>query len=153
MSGTMERRAASLQDRLLDNLDNPVQDDMLVKDDSGDTDSTNEDFLCVRFEELSDELYNPRVINSPAVWICHKFDLKALPRGIVVKSWATLEWKSNLVNTTSMGLYPVVRMQTTLDCHVFCLLASTSICNHFVGPHIFARQFYNGFPTTLVDPA
>ena len=71
MSGTTERRVASLQDRLSDNPDDLVQDDMLVEDDSGDTDSTNEDFLCVRFEELSDELYDPRAINSPAAWIRH----------------------------------------------------------------------------------
>ena len=71
MSGTRERRVASLEDRLSDSPDKLIQDNMIVEEDNEDTDSTNEDFLCVRFEELSDQLYNPRAINSLAAWIRH----------------------------------------------------------------------------------
>ncbi|EDR04509.1 uncharacterized protein LACBIDRAFT_330399 [Laccaria bicolor S238N-H82] len=60
---------AKLLDRLSDGSDGLAPDDMTVDDDSADTKSTNEEFLCIRFEELSDELYDPRAVNSPAAWI------------------------------------------------------------------------------------
>ena len=71
MSSTTEKKGMSLQDRLSDNPDELAQDSMPVDNDSGDTDSTDEDFLCVHFEELSDELFDPRAVNSPAAWIRH----------------------------------------------------------------------------------
>ena len=40
-------------------------------DDSADMDSTDEEFLYVHFEELSDQLYDPWAVNSPAAWIRH----------------------------------------------------------------------------------
>ena len=58
----------TLQDRLSDNPDQSNHDKMAI-DDTTDSDSTHEDFLCVTFEELSDELYDPRAVNSPAAWI------------------------------------------------------------------------------------
>ena len=70
MTGVTEKRGMTLQDRLSDNPDQSNQDKMAI-DDTTDSDSTHEDFLCVTFEELSDELYDPRAVNSPAAWICN----------------------------------------------------------------------------------
>ena len=68
LSGTTNKRETSLQDRLSDNLD---KDNMSVDDTSVGTDSTDDDSFCTLFEELSDELYHPRAVNSPAAWIRH----------------------------------------------------------------------------------
>ena len=70
ISGVTERRETTLEDRLSDSFDKQGQEDMMI-DDNADMDSTDEDFLCVCFEELSDQLYNPRAVNSPAAWIHH----------------------------------------------------------------------------------
>ena len=70
ISGATGRRETTLEDRLSDSFDKQGQEDMTM-DDSADTDSTDEDFLYVRFEELSDQLYDPRAVNSPAAWIRH----------------------------------------------------------------------------------
>ena len=64
----MNKRETSLQDHLSDNLD---KDNMSVDDTSVGTDSTDDDSFCTLFEELSDELYHPRAVNSPATWIRH----------------------------------------------------------------------------------
>ena len=61
--------------------------------------------------------------------------------------------EADLVSTTSVELHPEVGTRTMLDCHIFRLRALTLICDQSLGLHTSARQFYNGFPTTLVDPA
>jgi len=65
-----ERKETTLQDHLSDSFDRQGQDNMAI-DDSADMDSTDEEFLYVHFEELSDQLYDPWAVNSPAAWIRH----------------------------------------------------------------------------------